>query len=265
MTDVSKVFRVDQLAQSGTAPLKETGVEKMSPRSVAVDFLLGRLRNGPLAVTELDRRARSRGLVGKEFIGQNKAFRTARKLLGIIAFQQARKWHWRLPQVPSCSTPDDPTGIPATSADRSIATPEPASAAEGVAVHADTSVRRDPVDPTEAAVTRWAEGIAKLDYSRPPHGVSALRWQTFISDAGTFMASIWPARAAILGWTAADLFGFDKANPVERRDRLGLCWCCLGGQVIALHRDGATFSSRGTERYHARRRIDPRALRLPWR
>jgi hypothetical protein len=252
---------VEEVVEPSAMPPAKNGSMRNSPQATAAAFLLRALADGAHPVTELDHGARSSGLVGMEFIGQNRAFRTARKHLGIIAFQQARRWHWSLPQAPSCSTPDGPAGMAATPADRSIATSEPT---EGVAVHADKSVRRDPVDPTEDAVTRWAEGVAKLDHSQRPHGVPALRWQTFISDAQKFMASIWPTRAAILGWTAEEVFGCDPKRPTEQREKLGLVWCCLGGLVTELHGDGATISCGTSERYHQRRRVETSVVRLPW-
>jgi len=278
MTGVSKVFRVDQLAQSGTAPLKETGVEKMSPRSVAVDFL-GVLRNGPIAVGELEALARCAGLIeAQQPIGQSRAFRDARKVLGIRAYQKGRRWLWALAALPLSdehrlppsddlpttpeSSPSEPTQVNTFA--RTIADSARATARE----QSPEAQRRQSdyrLSGRRVAVLKWAEEIARLDRARPPdRSIPRLQWNLFCNDSAKFVTTDVAVRANALGWDDKAIFGFDLKVPT-RRDRMGLLWFVLGGQITEIYHDGATISSGIRQRYHARRRIDPQALRLPWR
>ena len=65
----------------------------------AVKFLQLLLRDGSsVAVIEIERRARAVGLLAQDSpISQDKAFRRARIRLGVLTYQQARHWYWRLP------------------------------------------------------------------------------------------------------------------------------------------------------------------------
>ncbi|SRR5229473_8111104 len=94
------------------------GHGERGPRStrgeLVVDFLRDLLSGGGcVAVVQVERRARATELLahGKP-VGQDKSFRRARKRLGIVAFQQARRWYWRLP----AQTVRDASDAPAASA-----------------------------------------------------------------------------------------------------------------------------------------------------
>jgi DNA-binding NarL/FixJ family response regulator len=73
----------------------------------AVKFLQLLLRDASsVAVIEIERRARAVGLLAQRSpISQDKAFRRARNRLGVLTYQQARHWYWRLPaQTPLVSS-----------------------------------------------------------------------------------------------------------------------------------------------------------------
>jgi len=73
----------------------------------AVKFLQLLLRDASsVAVIEIERRARAVGLLAQDSpISQDKAFRQARVRLGVLTYQQARHWYWRLPaQTPLVSS-----------------------------------------------------------------------------------------------------------------------------------------------------------------
>ena len=65
----------------------------------AVKFLQVLLRGASsVAVIEIEQRARAIGLLAQDSpISQDKVFRRARSRLGVLTYQQARHWYWRLP------------------------------------------------------------------------------------------------------------------------------------------------------------------------
>jgi DNA-binding NarL/FixJ family response regulator len=65
----------------------------------AVKFLQVLLRGASsVAVIEIEQRARAAGLLAQHSpLSQDKAFRRARSRLGVLTYQQARHWYWRLP------------------------------------------------------------------------------------------------------------------------------------------------------------------------
>jgi len=97
----------------------------------------------------------------------------------------------------------------------------------------------------------WAEGFARLDRARPPDEVPQRRWLRFIDDCGQFLDEGWAAKAAALGWGAADLFGCDRHRPWARIDQAGLLWLMAGRRLVALTADSATIetSSGGRQTY----------------
>jgi hypothetical protein len=65
-----------------------------------VDFLATVLADGGVPVAEIERSARAAGLLGEgQPIGQSKAFRNARKRLGVEPFRPkgGGGWIWQLP------------------------------------------------------------------------------------------------------------------------------------------------------------------------
>ena len=65
----------------------------------AAEFLQVLLRGASsVAVIEIEQRARAAGLLAQHSpISQDKAFRRARSRLGVLTYQHARHWYWRLP------------------------------------------------------------------------------------------------------------------------------------------------------------------------
>jgi hypothetical protein len=85
------------------------GADKHEPtaKEDAIEFLRILLANGPVEVMDIEKEARSAGLLRDDrLISQSKPFRAARKALGIVPFQRkgqrAGGWFWGLPegQVP---------------------------------------------------------------------------------------------------------------------------------------------------------------------
>lgn len=87
----------------------------------------------------------------------------------------------------------------------------------------------------------WAEGLARLDPSRPPRHVHPPQWRQFCDDCGRFCDE-WASRANHLGWTPLALFGCDQERPFAR-DRAGLLWLVEGHRVIALSSDTAMLEA----------------------
>jgi putative DNA primase/helicase len=82
------------------------GGESRSGKDEAADFLRGLLASGAMSVTEIEQEARDAGLLGPDNpISQNKSFRSARDVLGIVPQRKggtaARgQWVWTLPAIP---------------------------------------------------------------------------------------------------------------------------------------------------------------------
>ena len=98
-----------QLALPAVSKAKKSSsvVARSARREGAVKFLQVLLRDvNSVAVIEIERRARAVGLLAQHSpISQDKAFRRARDRLGVVTYQQARHWYWRLPaQTPLVSS-----------------------------------------------------------------------------------------------------------------------------------------------------------------
>jgi len=90
-----------------SGPKKSRSAVRSARGEGAVKFLQLLLRDdSSVAVIEIERRARAVGLLAQDSpIGQDKAFRRARFRLGVLSYQQARHWYWRLPaQTPLVSS-----------------------------------------------------------------------------------------------------------------------------------------------------------------
>jgi len=103
--------RDDSAAQTALPAIGEAKKASNAARFVrgesAAKFLQFLLRDAsPVAVIEIEQRARAVGLLAQHSpISQDKAFRRARGRLGVLAYQQARHWYWRLPaQTPLVSS-----------------------------------------------------------------------------------------------------------------------------------------------------------------
>src|SRR4051794_37316746 len=133
--------------------------------------------------------ARTEGLLdAHQRITHTKAFKRAKHSLGIksvrTGFGPTGGWRWELP------------------CDR-----DGASAASLI-TRAVRAERRVPVG--------WVEGVARLNYYRPPTDVPRHRWHQFVNDCHTFLNSSenWAERAAELGWNARALFGCPPNYPL---------------------------------------------------
>ena len=98
-----------QLALPAVSKAKKSSsvVARSARREGAVKFLQVLLRDvNSVAVIEIEQRARAVGLLAQTSpISQDKAFRRARDRLGVLTYQQARHWYWRLPvQTPLVSS-----------------------------------------------------------------------------------------------------------------------------------------------------------------
>lgn len=87
--------------------------------------------------------------------------------------------------------------------------------------------------------SEWIEGFAVL-VSRPaPMGADPAKWIALLNAAGRFLVT-WGARAAVLGWTAGELFGLDTQAPMGRLDRRGAAFFLAGVEVVAITADAIT-------------------------
>ncbi len=229
----------------------------MTDRSIdaVANFLQRALAGGPLYVAALDAKARAARLLGDgQQIQHAKRFKRAKTLLKIKSarsgFGAQGKWTWSLP---THSTPAAP--------DRTIsrqAHPLAASVSERAPTELET-----PRIPSS-----WVEGIARLDYRRPPIEVPLHSWRQFVDDCNKFLSSSanCAERAAKLGWDALALFGCRRIRPLDHLGSAGLLWTVKGDRVIKLDRDWAVIDREagGAQRVHHRRRMDAANVTLPW-
>jgi len=96
--------------------------------------------------------------------------------------------------------------------------------------------------------------LDQLDPERPPGDVPPRRWAQFIADATAFRSSGFADQARALGWTDADLFGWDDERPFARIDCLGLLWLMNGDRLLALTADTAVIETKGGSRLTFRKR-----------
>jgi hypothetical protein len=57
---------------------------------------------------------------------------------------------------------------------------------------------------------QWLNGLAWMRATPGPAGIPRARWTKIIATAGTLLER-WGSQLAALGWTAADVFGADRA------------------------------------------------------
>jgi hypothetical protein len=107
--------------------------------------------------------------------------------------------------------------------------------------------------------------VAILQLRPRPSGIPGHRWRLFVEDCRRFVASPWAKRAAELGWTADGLFGSQYRSPHEHVGTAGLLWNLAGGQIVQLHRDGATFVTENGRQRTFHRRPNRAMTFLPWR
>jgi hypothetical protein len=204
---------------------------------------------GEKSVVALQEKARAAGLLGeRQTITDSKSFRSAKAALGVrshrIGFGPGAVWFWVLPAPPAPEV-TTPVTLPVDAyevapSDRAPETPP---------CYAENMCGRPHGVPLD-----WARGVAILQLRARPSGIPGHRWRSFIEDCRRFVASPWARRAAELGWTADGLFGSQYACPHQHIGTAGLVWNLAGGQIVQLHRDGATFvTENGRQRTFHRR------------
>jgi hypothetical protein len=95
----------------------------------------------------------------------------------------------------------------------------------------------------------YEPGMVVLERRCPDH-VAQNNWLQAVEDGRRFLGA-WGEKAALLGWTARDLFGLhlvpDKPAPNYRRlsryDETGLFWLLRGRPVVALTANTAAIKN----------------------
>jgi hypothetical protein len=253
---------------------KSPARRKPSPRNVPAQlveaFLQYALADGAVSVAKLEEKARGAELIGeRQTITDSKRFRAAKAALHIrsyrVGFGPGAVWFWALPAPPSAPMPEilsSPASIaPASDACAGGLSPRdiPAST-EALRAYAevatdDASTRRVPFD--------WVRGVELIQLRPRPLGIPGHRWRIFIEDCRRFVASQWAERAVELGWDTPSLFGSRFQPPHEHLGSSGLLWNLAGGEILRLHRDGATIRAKDEQRSF-RRRPGWMASSLPW-
>jgi hypothetical protein len=256
------------------APFEGNDVDRAAKRTAAVSFLEDTLAAGRAPVRALESKARAAGLVlDQQTITSAKTFKTAKRQLGIRSiregFGSSGEWFWVLPSPTLASKrsghlcePVPPikaayvTDLERTTGSKAV---ELASQApQSAPAHVD----RDP------EVLSWTKNVRQLGCDHPPAGVPLHRWSRFLNDCNVFLNSSnhWADRAALLGWTTQDLFGFSPTHPLLHLGSAGLLWIVNGGQIVEVHRDWALIqtSKDSSQRIVNRRRPATRGIVLPW-
>ncbi len=94
------------ILSAGTKVQKANGTARPARGEGVMEFLRALLgHGGSVPVIEVERRAHATGVLAAGCsISQDKAFRRARSRLGVLTYQQARRWFWRLPDQTLGST-----------------------------------------------------------------------------------------------------------------------------------------------------------------
>jgi hypothetical protein len=263
------------VVRSKTEPIGLPGARA----SLVAAFLQEILANGPVAVAEIEGKARDACLLGAhQEVSGAKLFKRAKKILGIksrrVGFGAAGDWLWELP-APACLTPPQPAGL------QSIKE-QPAGA-----IYVED--RSDPEQITESSgdvwfpprqppkvggiskmlgVAEWTDGVASLDSNRAPAGIPPHRWRQFIDDCKAFLEPVegLAERALQRDWNTLDLFACHPTQPLAHLAVAGLMWVVNGGRVVELHSGWAVieYPAIGTQRNFNQRRPQQTNLTLPW-
>jgi hypothetical protein len=224
-------------------------------------FLSAALADGPVAVAELEVKARAAGLLGeRQKITNAKLFKASKKSLGVqsrrTGFGGSGEWFWALPTRPKTdlSTAD---GTP-QAADHSRPNPQAPAEPKTDAVRQMT--------PCSRVLSEWERGVERLLEQRPLAAVPPHRWRMFLTDCARFLLPPdrrLAERAAELGWDAEALFGCDRHRPLDQPGA-GLLWHVEGGRLIAIRKDWAQIEVDSKQRVFHRRPSAPN-ITLPWR
>jgi hypothetical protein len=240
----------------------------MTVRPTAVaEFLRHSLQGGALGVPELEAKARTAGLLGKDQrITHAKPFKQVKKSLGIKSvrsgFGSSGEWVWLLDEQPAEPNTEGAGQPSAGSA------PVAADVPSEARIETPTEVDLAGAASASRVPLGWIEGVASLAYHRPPADLPPHRWRQFIHDCKRFLSPSenWAERAAKLGWDARALFGCHRNRPLDHLGSGGLLWVVNGGRLLELHRDWAVIelAVNGSQRVFNRRRLDAANVTLPW-
>jgi hypothetical protein len=261
----------------------------VSPRrtstSLVLEFLQLTLADGPVAVTDIEAKARAARLLGPaQKITDAKLFKRAKRLLCIrsvrVGFGGAGRWCWELPmrapppgseRPPQPATKDVPAG--ATYVER-WSDPEQSCAESSAEVgFLPVQMRGSKAGGISriyevGGVATWIAGVAILDPNRAVAGIPPLRWRQFIDDCKKFLdpAKGWAEGAYGKGWSTLDLFGCNPSQPLAHLGVAGLLWAVNGGRVIEIHNGWAVIeqANNGSRRNFDQRRARQASLTLPW-
>jgi hypothetical protein len=253
--------------------------------SLVLEFLELTLADGPVAVTDIEAKARAARLLGpRQEVTSAKLFRRAKKSLGIrskrVGFGAAGDWFWQLPVHP-CSPVSErpeqaaPKDVPAGVTYVERASDPAQSCAESSAEVRFPSVPMPGLKTSGVSkihevggVATWIAGVALLNPNRPAAGIPPLRWRQFIDDCKAFLdpARGWAEGAYEKGWSTLDLFGCSPSQPLAHLGVAGLLWAVNGGRVIEIHRGWAMIeqANNGSRRNFDQRRSRQGNLTLPW-
>jgi len=238
--------------------------------AAVVDFLQQTLTSNPVAVAELEVRARAAGLLGvHQRITDAKLFKWAKAQLNIKSqrhgFGSDGVWFWALPAQASLQNDN-------TNANAKASTPQMGTG--GVAhgqdhsrpneVHSRAIGMADKIPLKPNIHLQWVEGAGRLQLLSPHPGVPAHRWGIFLNDVGYFIQGCWAERAAGFGWDATSLFGCHPGRPLDHLQGAGLLWRLRGGKINSMHADWAMIEVNG-EQQVVHRRPAPANFALPWR
>ena len=245
-------------------------------------FLQRELAGGPVAVLELERRARRAGLLGEaQRIPRTKKFRTAKTDLGIesirIGFGRGGEWAWKLGAPKSPDSKADGHLCEETTPSVIKAEPEPAIIHSDADPRAELGAKLSRVAGANTGLSpafveiggiprKWSEGVERLQVQARPREVAPHLWHQFVEDCICFMNSTENGArpAASLGWDQFSLFGCSRRRPVLDLGCAGLLWVLRGGQILRLYRDCAEYLQAGRSHIYHLRHVNPALITLPW-
>src|SRR5262245_63704626 len=207
-------------------------------------FLKDALTVGPAPVRTLESKAHGAGLLGKrQAITHAKSFKRAKQQLGVRSvrkgFGRGGEWFWQLPATATESSPGQGGHLSTARKQIGDTYGHRACSERGADERSslNSSVQVIAGGDRDPAVLTWVSLVDQLDHSRLPAGISAPRWAAFLTDSQVFLDSPFADRAARLGWSTADLFGFSPVQPLMHLGSAGLLWVLNGAAILELHRD----------------------------
>ncbi len=240
--------------------------------AAVVRFLEEVLAGGPVAVAEIEQRARGMRLLGdRQKITDAKRFKAAKKKLDVKScrdgFGRGGEWFWSLPGARKGAVAELALGR-SSGAPTSVAYGERHTRPEQrpVVTAARANLPSAPVEaPRKHLVSQeWVRGLALLHRQARPSSVPQHRWRLFLDDCTRFLdpSNGWAERVSRLGWDAQALFGCDRHRPLDQPGA-GLLWRVAGGRLTAIYETWAVIEVNGAQHIVHRRPATP-ATTLPW-